>query len=160
MVAFMGYRPIVKLINKRREAAQHIETMLPFTYFTTNGKIFTPNDLKTDRATLFVYFNSECDHCQNEASQIQANIAKFHDYQLVFVSFEEKSKIIAFAKNYKLDHYDNVTFLLDKRAAFSTNFFVTSFPTVLIYNEDKKLIEKIKGQTKVETILKKLEDQN
>ena len=140
--------------------AERMEPMQPFSYYTIKDKIFTQNDLKKDTATLFVYFNSDCDHCQSEASQIQENIAKFKDCQLVFVSFENTNKIIEFAKKYKLDRYDNVVFLLDKRITFSTNYIVTTFPTVLIYNEDKRLIEEIKGPTKVETILKKLENQN
>ncbi len=155
LLGFMTYKVITK-INHKREVAEHIKTIPPFSYSTINGKIFTHEDLKDNTPTLFLYFNSECEHCQSEASQIQENITNFKNVQLVFVSFEEQNKIIAFAKKYKLNSYDNITFLLDKQVSFSTTFDVNSLPTMILYNKNKELIEKIKGQTKVETILKKL----
>lgn len=158
LLVFMGYKVVTKIIHKR-EVAEHIKTIPPFSYSTINGEIFTNKDLKDNTPTLFLYFNSECEHCQSEALQIQENIAKFKKYQLVFVSFEEKYKIIAFAKKYKLDTYDNITFLFDKQVSFSTTFDVNSLPTMILYNMNKELIGKMKGQTKVETILKKLKCQ-
>lgn len=155
LLGFMTYKVIAK-IKQKREVAEHIKTIPPFSYPTINGKMFTHKDLKENTPTLFLYFNSECEHCQSEASQIQDNIINFKNFQLIFVSFEEKNKIIAFAKKYKLDHYDNITFLLDKQITFSTTFDVNSLPTMILYNKNKELIEKIKGQTKVETILEKL----
>lgn len=155
LLGFMTYKVITK-INHKKEVAEQIKTIPPFSYSTINGKKFTNKDLKDNTSTLFLYFNSECEHCQSEATQIQENIAKFKDSQLVFVSFEEKDKIVAFAKKYKLDHYDKISFLLDKQVTFSTTFDVNSLPTMILYNRNKELIKKIKGQTKVETILKKL----
>lgn len=155
LLGFMSYKVIAK-INHKKEVAEHIRTIPPFSYSTINGKMFTHEDLKDNTPTLFLYFNSECEHCQSEATQIQENISKFKEYQLVFVSFEEKNKITAFAKKYKLNGYDNITFLLDKQVSFSTTFDVNSLPTMILYNKNKELIKKIKGQTKVETILKKL----
>lgn len=157
LLGFMSYKVITK-INHKREMAEHIKTIPPFSYSTINGKLFTNENLKQNTPTLFLYFNSECEHCQSEASQIQESMAKFKEIQLVFVSFEEKNKIIAFAKEYKLDSYDNITFLLDKQITFSTTFDVNSLPTMILYNKNKELIEKIKGQTKIGTILKKLKD--
>jgi peroxiredoxin len=155
LLGIMTSKVITKIIHKR-EVAEHIKTIPAFSYSTINGKIFSHKNLKDNTPTLFLYFNSECEHCQSEASQIQENITNFKNYQLVFVSFEEKNKIIAFAKKYELDHYDNITFLLDKQVTFSTTFDVNSLPTMILYNKNKELIEKIKGQTKIETILKKL----
>jgi hypothetical protein len=76
--------------------------------------------------------------------------------QLVFVSFEDSKKITAFANNYKLNHYDNITFLSDTKVTFATTFDVKSVPALVIYGANQNLLEKIKGQTKVTTILKNL----
>ena len=155
LVAFMGYKVIAK-INHKREVAEHIKTIPPFSYSTIKGKIFTDKDLREDTPTLFLYYNSQCEHCQNEAEQIRDNIKKFTTAQLVFISFEEPKKITAFAKKYKLIGYDNVTFLFDKQSSFATTFDVKALPTVVIYDKKKKLVEKTKGQIKVEKILAKL----
>ncbi|WP_348823839.1 peroxiredoxin family protein [Flavobacterium aestuarii] len=155
LIAFMGYKVINK-INYKKEVAEHIKTIPEFSYKTTAGKTFTKKDLKENIPTVFLYFNSECEHCQSEAIQIQENIEKFADIQLVFISFEEPKKIMAFAKKYKIDHYDTVTFLCDKQVSFATAFDVKSIPTVVIYDKNKKLLEKIKGEVKIDNILKKL----
>ncbi len=155
IIAYMGYKVIIK-INYKKEVAEHIKTIPKFSYKTIAGLPFEKKDLKENIPTIFLYFNSECEHCKSEAIQIQQNIEKFADIQLVFISFEEPKKIISFAKQYKLIGYDTVTFLCDSKVSFATTFDVKSLPTVVIYDENKKLIEKIKGEVKIENILKKI----
>lgn len=154
-IAFMGYKVISK-INHKAAVAEHIKTIPAFSYKSINGKVFSNTNLVENTPTIFLYFNSECEHCQSEAEQIRDNVEKFANAQLVFISFEEPKKITAFATKYKLIGYDKITFLCDSKVSFSTTFDVNSLPTVVIYDKNKKLIVKIKGEVKVEAILKKL----
>lgn len=154
-LSYMVYLVISK-IDHKNEVAEHIKTIPSFSYPTIEGKLFSNKDLKENTPTVFLYFNSECEHCQSEAEQISDNIEKFARIQLVFISFEEPKKIAAFAKKYKLDHYDAITFLCDKQVSFAITFDVKSLPTVVIYDKNKKLVEKIKGEVKIENILKKI----
>lgn len=154
-ITFMAYKVITK-INHKKEIAEKIKTIPAFSYKTINGKVFSNTNLKENIPTIFLYFNSECEHCQSEAEQIRDNVEKFANAQLVFISFEEPKKITAFATKYKLIGYDKITFLCDSKVSFSTTFDVKSLPTVVIYDKNKKLIVKIKGEVKVEAILKKL----
>lgn len=151
----MGFKVISK-INHKKEVAEHIKTIPAFSYKNINGKVFSNTDFKENTSTIFLYFNSECEHCQNEAEQIRDNIKKFANVQLVFISFEEPKQIEAFAAKYKLNHYDNVNFLCDSKVSFATTFDVNSLPTVVIYDKNKKLVKKIKGEVKVENILNML----
>jgi peroxiredoxin len=151
----MGYKVITKIKHKLA-VAENIKTIPEFSYKTIEGNPFSKEDLKDNTPTVFVYFNSECEHCQSEAEQIRDNVEKFSNTQLVFISFEDPKKIMAFATQYKLIGYDKVVFLCDSKVSFSTTFDVNSLPTVVIYDKNKKLIEKIKGQIKVENILKKI----
>lgn len=156
VLAFMGYKVVTK-INHKKEVAEHIKTIPVFEYQNIKGGKFTNKTLLKNTPTLFIYFNSDCEYCQNEASQIQENIDKFKNVQLVFISFEKAKQIAAFATKYKLDSYDNVHFLCDSKVSFATTFDVKSLPCLVLYDKNHKLIEKIKGQTKVETLLKKLQ---
>ena len=151
----MGYKVISK-INYKKEVAEHIKTIPVFSYNTISGKEFSNTDLKDEIPTVFLYFNSECEHCQNEAEQIRDNVDKLENVQLVFVSFEEPKKITAFAKKYKLVGYDKIIFLCDSKVSFATTFDVNSLPAVVIYDKNKELVEKIKGEVKIEKILKKI----
>ena len=89
---------------------------------------------------------------------IRENIEKFATMQLIFVSFEKTAAIKSFSKIHKLNTHDNVYFLCDSKATFATTFDVKSLPCIVLYNKNHQLIEKIKGQTKAQTILKKIEN--
>ena len=154
-IGFMCYKVITK-INHKKEVAENIKSIPAFSYKTINGKPFSNINLKENTPTVFLYFNSECEHCQSEAEQIRDNIEKFANVQLVFISFEEPKKIMEFATKYKLIGYDKITFLCDSKVSFATTFDVNSLPTVVIYDKNKNLIAKIKGEVRVENILKKL----
>lgn len=151
-IFFMGYKVITK-INHKAAVAEHIKTIPAFSYKTIEGKSFSNHDLKDDKPTVFLYFNSECEHCQSEAEQIRDNVEKFSKAQLVFISFEEPKKMTAFATKYKLIGYDNISFLSDSKASFATTFDVNSLPTVVIYDKNKKLVAKIKGEVKIEKVI-------
>jgi len=155
VLGYVGYK-IVSQINHKKEVAENIKSIPKFAYQNTKGGIFTGENIKENTATLFVYYNSECDFCNEEAKSIQHNIEKFKDFQLVFISFELQEKIVQFAQKFNLYNYDNVHFLCDSKATFATTFDVKSLPCLVLYDKEQQLIEKIKGQVKAETILKKL----
>lgn len=150
-----GYQIYTKIQHKK-EVAKNIKTIPKFEYENIKGGAFSNNNLKKDTPTLFVYFNSECEFCNEEAQMIQANIQQLSAFQLVFISFEKPNLIKAFAAKHQLNSYDNVTFLSDSKVSFATTFDVKSLPCLVLYDKNQKLIEKIKGQTKVETLVKKL----
>lgn len=160
LIAFMGYK-VVSKINHKKAVAENIKTIPAFSYVSIiDDTVFTNGSLVANKSTLFIYFNSECEFCNHEAEMVEENIAKLKDIQIIFVSFEEKEKIKLFAKQYKLLNHANIHFVCDTKASFATTFDVKSLPTVVIYNRDKELVEKIKGQVKIETILGKLEEGN
>ncbi|WP_435264297.1 peroxiredoxin family protein [Tenacibaculum sp. nBUS_03] len=114
--------------------------------------MFTKDSLAS-KSTVFVYFNSDCDYCQSEATKIQQRIADFKHMQLIFVSFERKEGIKKFAKEYKLDNQENVIFLEDVKGEFSKLFDVNSIPYIVVYDVNQGLLKKFKGATKVDAIL-------
>ena len=154
LLAFMGYK-VVNKINHKKQVAQNIKKMPAFSYVTLENKEFTQENLAQNKATLFIYFNSECDFCNHEAEMVQQNIEQLKDIQVVFISYEPRERIKAFATNFKLLHHDNIHFLSDSKITFATTFDVKSMPCLVLYDKDNNLIEKIKWQVKIETVLEK-----
>ncbi|WP_264553261.1 TlpA family protein disulfide reductase [Flavobacterium sp. N2038] len=152
---FLGYQ-ILSKINYKKEVQQNIKTIPKFSYQNIKGGIFTNENLKTETPTIFIYFNTECEYCNEEAQMIHKNIKKFESVQIIFVSFENIEQIKNFAQNHQLINYDNIHFLHDSKATFTSTFDVTSLPCIVLYDKNQKLIEKIKGQTKPENIIQKL----
>ena len=155
LITFVGYK-VISIINQKKQIAKNIQTIPNFSYKKINGTVFTNQNLKKNTATVFIYFNSECEFCNEEANMIEQNCSKFNNVELLFVSYEKPNSINAFATKHKLSNYDNITFICDSKTTFSTTFDVHLMPCLILYNKNQHLTEKLKGQTKVETLLKKL----
>lgn len=153
VLVFLGYN-ISKKISYKKEVAERIKTIPEFSFFTLNNEVFSEEELNKNTYKLFVYFNSDCDYCQSEATQISESLTQFKDTQLIFVSFEPIEGIKKFAKTYNLVDKENVTFLQDKEMIFEELFDAKSIPFMLLYSKDNQLIEKYKGATKIDNILK------
>ncbi|BDB54877.1 hypothetical protein GENT5_11820 [Flavobacterium ammoniigenes] len=147
---------ITSKIKHKKEVAENIKTIPNFDFQNVNGGRFTNENLIKNAPTLFVYFDSECEFCNEEAEMIKQNIDKFSTFQLIFVSIENPDKIKDFAINHKLINYDKINFLSDTKISFAPTFDVKSLPCLVLYDKDQHLIEKIKGQIKPEVLIKKL----
>jgi len=152
---YLGYQ-IISKINHKKEVTQNIKTIPQFSYQDVNKKPFTNKNLKKETPVIFIYFNTDCDYCNEETQMIKENIDKFKNFQLIFISFENLQKIKNFSQHHQLLNYDNVHFLHDSKVTFATTFDVSSLPYIVLYDKNQNLIEKIKGQTKPENLIKKL----
>jgi peroxiredoxin len=148
---------ITSKINHKKEVAENIKTIPKFNFQNINGGRFTNKNLIKNTPTLFVYFNSECEFCNDEAEMIKENIEKFKKFQLVFISIEKPELIKPFAVKHKLNHYDKINFLSDTQVSFAPAFDVRGVPSIIIYDKNQHFIKKIKGQIKPEVLIKKLE---
>lgn len=150
---------IISKINYKKEVQQNIKTIPQFSYQNIEGEVFTNQNLKTETPAIFIYFNTECEYCNEEAQMIHENIKEFGNVQIIFISFEDTEQIKKFAQNHQLINYDNVYFLHDSKNTFTTAFDINSLPCLVLYDKNQNLIEKIKGQTKPEILIKKLSDE-
>lgn len=154
LLTIMGYKVIDK-INYKKQVAENIKQMPIFSYFDLEGNLFKNENLPNNKPVLFVYFNSECDFCNREAEMIQQNLEKLKNTQIVFISFEEVDKIKEFGQKHNLLQHDNIDFIADSKATFASTFDIKSLPCLVLYDKERNLIEKIKGQVKIETVLEK-----
>ena len=92
----------------------------------------------------------------SETTKIQERLAEFENTELIFVSFESREKIVDFAKHHQLLGVENIMFLEDEKLDFSTLFGVQTIPAIFIYDDNKLLLKKFKGVTKIDAILKSI----
>jgi peroxiredoxin len=147
---------ITSKIKHKKEVAENIKTIPEFSFQNIKGGSFTNQNIVRNSSTLFIYFNSECEFCNEEAEMIKENIEKFSNFQLIFVSVEQPELIKTFAEKHQLINYDKINFLSDTKVSFAPTFDVKSLPCLVLYDKDQHLIEKIKGQIKPEILIEKL----
>ena len=154
LLGYFGFQ-IASKINHKKQVAENIKTMPAFSYENVKGSFFSNENIIANKATLFVYYNSECEFCNEEAKMIQENTTKFSNIQLVFISNESPAAIMAFATKHKLNNYDNISFLSDNKMSFRTTFDVNSLPCMVLYDTANKFIAYITGLINVEALLYK-----
>lgn len=138
--------------------AQKIERVPKFSFFDVlNKDIFTNDSIRNGKPCLIIYFNPDCEFCQHEARQLSANIQKFQNDQILMISYVNSSKILKFRKDYHLQD-KNITFLKDSDDQFIDDFGEAFIPSIFIYNKDRQLSHHFIGETKMEALLKYLNE--
>lgn len=151
-VVWMGYSSIQKIALKK-QVAESLKTM---PIFRANNQDSTQIKLIEKTPTAIIYFNTDCDHCQYEATQIQKNMGQFKDSQILMLSIEPLANIRKFIKTYRLEGFSNLQVgQITGKTAVET-FGFKSVPHILIYNTENQLVKEYKGETKIEAILKYL----
>ena len=118
-----------------------------------DGEQVSAKDLKGKN--VFVMFQPDCSHCQEEAIHIEQRLPEFKDYTLYFISSSSMDQIMAFAKSFNLANKDNVRFAWTAPEGVLTYYGPIETPSIYIYS-DGRLRQKFNGQTEVESILEAL----
>lgn len=143
---------IVDKVNHKKATAEQIQTVPKFTCQTTTNRSFS-NKLLLGKATILIYFDPACEHCQQEARAFHRNVSLLKQAQIVWLSSEPLKKLQRFAKEFGLESLPTVTVAhIPKEAVYHT-FGFTTVPTLLIYSAEGKLVKQYKGETKLEALI-------
>jgi cytochrome oxidase Cu insertion factor (SCO1/SenC/PrrC family) len=144
--------------TKEKEAQQEdvaVPNDLPaMTISLPDGRTIDARTLKGKN--VLVLFQPDCDHCQHEAEEVRENLEAFRDYTLYFISSAPMAEIEKFASDYKLSGNSNVVFGWTATENVLNNFGPIQAPSVYIYADQGRLVQKFNGQTDVGVIVKYL----
>jgi thiol-disulfide isomerase/thioredoxin len=152
-VAWMANKTVakVKLKNKVKEQISTLGHLPIYKMDSTKYELPSPSV-----PLVIILFNTTCEHCQYEATEIKKSMASFSQVSVLLISSEPIKTIEAFAEQYGLHTEPSVTFAkINPDDVFET-FGSASIPHIFIYGKDRRLIKEFKGETKMEAILKHL----
>jgi len=138
---------------KVEASVQTVNEYPPITLRLAEGKDVAAKGLRGNN--MFVLFQPDCDHCQEEAIQIQQRLQEFKDYTLYFISSAPMENITAFARNFDLDNVEKVKFAWTSTEGVLTYYGPIQTPSIYIYS-DGRLKQSFNGQTSVDKILEAL----
>jgi len=120
------------------------EQMPNFKFYDLNGQLFTPQQLSYKNYLTFIFYDVDCDHCQEQAAAIAKNIKHFKKTTLLWVTIGEDSKIEAFKQKY-FKNTKNVIFLNDRDMNIfeAFNGTITDTPTTLIFDKNRREITRM-----------------
>jgi peroxiredoxin len=131
-----------------KEKRDPSKTDLPsFQIELTTGQSVNGKDLEGN--VVLILFQPDCDHCQHEAEDIEANLDLFANYTLYFVTSATTQEVKKFATDYKLNDKPNVLFGVTPGEAVYNQFGPIRVPSIYIYSEEGKLKKSFSGQTAI-----------
>ena len=97
---------------------------------------------------LFIFFHSECDICERKGELFKRKTQEINDFNVVWISNENREEVQGFAKTYNLLDSEKHLFLLDTEGYSFTEFQVPGTPILLFYNNGE-LVKHFKNDAPV-----------
>jgi peroxiredoxin len=135
------------------DSLNELDSLPNFTFYTVKDSIaFTPSMLKKDLPVLFISFNTECDHCQNEVEALKKNIDAFRGVQIIMVSHQSRKEVWRFYNQRKLFAYP-IIMLTDPNNQAHKLFDFNYIPMLRQYNAHWKRIAAYNQQAPIEVLI-------
>lgn len=148
-LTFLFFKIKTKLNEKRK--VEETTALLPHVSFLSiEGDIVKLNHA-VNKVKYIVFFNSDCEHCQAEVRLLADNFEEFENSDVYFLSNEPLENIRAFKEKYLKGQYEFHIGKIDPKVS-SGVFGVHTFPYVMIYDKDNKLLKTFKGEVKLEAL--------
>lgn len=126
-------------------------------YKAPDSTVFTKENLQKKKPTLLMIFSPECGHCQHETTVLLNNINHFKNAQILMTTWLPYQEMISFYNNYKIAEHPEITMGWDKKGFFLPYYNVQTYPSLIAYNKDGKLVKTFSGNIKIEDVWQALE---
>lgn len=146
-----------------RSKSQTPAQVLPdFEFYRLDNSKFAGKDLPPKQKHLFVFFDSDCDHCQRAAKKLDQEYKTFQKIPVYFVSLDSPDKMRQFMATYAphLKTQKNVVLLQDRNNQFITKFKPRRYPAMFLYSADKKLLDYEDNEESVFRIVNMIKKEN
>jgi len=127
-----------------RSKSQTPAQVLPeFECYRLDNNKFANKDLPAKKNYLFVFFDSDCDHCQLAAKKLDQEYKALQSVAVYFVSLDSPDKMRQFMATHAphLKTQKNVNLLQDRNNQFITKFKPRRYPAMFLYSANKKLLD-------------------
>ena len=141
------------LSQEKKAAGQPVQNDLPDMSITLlDGTLLKTKGLPGK--TVLVLFQTDCDHCQREATDIERNILGFSTSTLYFITSSSIAEIEKFARDYKLNEHKNVHFASTSTENILNSFGPIETPSIYIYSNEHRLVKSFNGEVSIAEVLK------
>lgn len=119
-----------------------VEKMPEFVFYRLNKSPFANKDIQSGKKVFFIFFDSDCDHCQHAVRNINSHYREFNKAEIYLVTLDNIAKIKGFLNKYGpiLINKRNVTILQDLRNEFIVDFNPRKYPSMLLFSAKGKLL--------------------
>ena len=140
-------------------AAQTPAPVVPdFTFYRLDGKPFSAKQMPAGKPSVFSFFDVTCSHCQTTMKLLSSHHADLKSPGVYLMNLDQKDAAIKFLNLYgaNLLNKDNVVVLQDVKYEFIPKFRPLKYPSVFLYNKNRKLVVYEKDDKRMMDVIKKL----
>ncbi|WP_207424763.1 peroxiredoxin family protein [Desertivirga brevis] len=129
-----------------------------FTLFRLDGTPFSSKQMVANKPLVFSFFDVTCTHCQTTMKLLSSHYLDLRNAAVYLVTLDRKDAVLKFLNNYgpAFLNKDNVTILQDVQYEFIPKFQPVKYPSVFLYDKNRKLVIYEKDDKKMLSVLKKL----
>lgn len=130
------------LLSMTAMAQTPVQKIPEFLFYRLDQKPFTKREILPGKKVLFVFFDADCDHCQNAMKAINLHYKEFNKAEIYLVTLDNTKKISNFMNTYgpALMNKLNVTILQDLRNEFIVDFSPRKYPSMLLFSANGQLL--------------------
>ena len=117
------------------------QTLPDFEFNRLDKSKFSNKDLPRGKMLFFVFFDSDCEHCQQAVKNIDQHADSFSRAAVYLVSADGTDKISHFINNFgqHLKSKKNVLVLQDNLNQFIAKFKPRKYPSMFLYSKERQL---------------------
>jgi thiol-disulfide isomerase/thioredoxin len=141
-------------LRQSRARKQHLARLPSFVARGLDGSSLRV-PATTGRPVVIIYFEPDCDHCQRQASEVSRHADEFGRTQVFWLSKDSLPALRGFAQQYGLLRFPAMR-VAQIRPAVAVTMHFFSVPDLRVYNADKQLVCRYKGETSAAALLKQL----
>ena len=141
-------------------AQKPAEKIPSFTFFRQDKTAFINKDLASNKLLYFVFFDTDCDHCQHAVADINKHSNDFENASVYLLTLDNNEKIATFMNKYgnQLIGKSNVTILQDTLQEFIVKFKPEKYPAMFLYSPQRELIMYSDDEKQVSKFVKKIRE--
>jgi thioredoxin-related protein len=113
---------------------------------------FTNTMLQKKKPTILIFFDPDCDHCQEATKKLTAKIDLLKGAQVLMVTVMDFKRTQKFYDTYKIADYPNITITRDAAFDLPRFYQVGSIPDIYVYDKNGKLLNHYMHTISVEEI--------
>lgn len=155
LVFFISH--IIQTTRSKEKKSEEISKLQSFTAYKNDNPISFDKTAITKKYLLLAYMSTDCEHCDYMTEQLKKHSKYFGNCNVVMVAMGTEQSLHQFIAKHNLNSVNDINILWDKEFKIRKQFAISSTPEFFVYNKAGQNVLHIRGETKIENLLKAVE---
>jgi peroxiredoxin len=151
---------IVNQLFERENRMERISIWPGLEVETMEGEPVSTLEFLSDDPILFTYFNTTCEYCRNEITDISKHSQLQKTVVVVLITDERRQQIERFRNELEIVENTAFIFLRDSKKKVKEFYGIKGVPATYLYNGDGELIQLFRGETKADLFYSRIQKNN